>query len=213
MKKGLLVTILLALLVVLQGCYLEPISNYEYYTEREEEELRIDIYEQYYDINQVFFDTAIHDEDDMDWIEFLKQDSSFKRFTEEFSEYMFLIEIDADGFHCNNETSSINLIYNDISHGYHDSIHVECINIPSMYDNIYEREASITVNDTTYWIMTRQNNQVEITNGITIQAQEISTLSTFVFDDQVIAVQKVPLGYRVSLDDQTLYIYDYSVID
>lgn len=208
---GLLVIWMITL--VLQGCYLEPVSNYDYYSNRDAENERIQLFEHYFDTDEVYFDSNIHDENSIDWYQFLEQDDSFKEFKDVFFDYLFLTDIQDYNFDCSSELTSLTFRYNDQSHGYNLSISVRCINQVENYDHSYMAEATLTFAGKDLIVETKDKDVIKVTYDNEIKTVTVDERVSLEFNELSFTITPVPLGYELSINNNTHFIYDNNVIN
>jgi hypothetical protein len=215
MKRVILLLIGAILSMTLSGCYLDDINDQTYGTITEDELLRHQVWETYYVHEDTYFDENLYDTDDIDWIEVLRQNPSFRRFMDEMGDYSFLVEVYVNkhqylhlGYY------RIQLHYDDQSTGYGTSYEIPILDYGETYDTIYYKSVTLQVDGSNFLFETMMSDTVKLTYESNVTHQTIdSTIYRFPLDNDTLTIKKVPLGYELELNGDIIFVYDMEIFD
>jgi hypothetical protein len=215
MKRFITLIITVLLSISLSGCYLDDINDQEYGTVTEEELLRHGIWEAYYEHEETYLDKNLYDIDNIDWIEVLSQNPSFRRLLEEMGEYSFLIEVyENKQQYLHRGYYRIQLHYNDLSTGYGTAYEIPILDYAETYDELYYETVTLEIDGKTFLFETTSSNTVKMTYDANVTYQTIhSNIYTFPLDTDTLTIKKVPLGYELELNGTIVFVYDMKIFD
>lgn len=215
MKKIILFLISVLLSVTLSGCYLDDINDQKYGEITEGELERQLIWEAFYVPEETYLDKNLYDIDNIDWIEVLSQNPSFRTFLDEMGEYRFLIEVYVSnrqylhlGYY------QIQLHYNDLSTGYGVAYEIPILDYGETYEHIYYEDVTIQINGKDFLFETTMSDTVVMTYNDDVFYETIhSDIYTFPLETDTLTIKKVPLGYEVEHNHEIYFVYDMEIFD
>lgn len=213
MKRTMILIIGVLLTFSLSGCYLDDINDQEYGTLTEEERQRHLIWEAFYEHEETYLDKNLYDIDNIDWIEVLSQNPSFRRLLDEMGEYSFLIDVyENKQQYLDRGYYRIQLHYNDISTGYGSSYEIPILDYSETYDTIYYENVTIQVDGTDFLFETTLSDTIKITYDDNVTYETIySDIYTFPLSTDTLTIKKVPLGYELELNGDIVFVYDMKI--
>jgi|GEM_PF-3279302 len=212
MKKIILLSLSIMFSLLLSGCYLDDVSDYEYGIPSEEELARHQIWETYYDYEEIYLDKNLYDFEDIDWIEVLKQSPSFRRFYKEMDDYSFLVTVFVNTRqYLHNNYYRIQIDYSDQTTGYGTGFEVPFFDYSEIYETLYRDGFTLVFNHTELVFTTYMDDLITLEYGDTEISDSSGRENTFDFEFGSVRVTPKPLGYEIEVDNEIFFVYDMEI--
>lgn len=211
------VLIVLLFIFTLSGCYMKEINGQRYSTPTEEELVRNQIWETYYDHEEVYLDKNLYGFDDIDWINVLSQNQSFRNLLDEMGDYAFLITVfeNTQQYH-DLGYYRIQIHYDDQVNGYGTGFEVPILDYSETYVNRSEVEVTIHVDGKEVRVVTETDGRVVVTynqEDTTFVLKEINSSVLHEFEFGFLEIITVPLGYEILLNGEIYFVYDNDIFE